>query len=134
MVITEKIVLDSYNGITFGEYSESSELVLFKEDLKTIFESNIDLELKYGIFNRLEDINTSPESYDDVDEFMEDIIENGFIICDMDSCLGTFESITGVSGEDEEEEVIVNVLRRNFMDNLGKLNYKICTEDYFEIV
>lgn len=86
----------------------------------------------------MEDANTLPETYESIDGMIEDILLDGeFIICDTDSCLSAYESITGISPLDENDEIvddIIDVLRKNFVDNLTKkLNYKIYTEDYTQI-
>ena len=64
-------VEQSDNDITFGKFNDCIEINTIKNAIKIINESDLDLNLKYGIFNRLEDINLGIEHCHTIEKFID---------------------------------------------------------------
>lgn len=131
MKLTEQHVDKAYNGITFGKFADHDEIKFLKDCLKRIKNSNINNELKYWIFNRLEDVNTSTDLYKYAIDFLEDELEYG-IVCEVDSWTEVCGEIAGknYNKNNVTDEILTSIVVNEFKKLGNDFPYDIISGDF----
>lgn len=106
-----------------NEYEEIS-IPKVKEIAKLIYDSELHIEFKYSIINRLKYDYEEPEYF--ADDFEE------IIFVDLDSCLDYYKIKTGqdyIDKKGNEKDDVEQVIKDGF-NCLKNFPYNIMTEDY----
>ena len=122
---------ESYNGITFDKFADHKGIIFLKQCLKTIYDSNINNELKYSIFIRFMDDSSSIELYNNAIDFLKAQLQYG-IVCEVDSWIEVCEEINGetIDIENVDDYFLTDIIINEFKKLGNNFPFDIISGDF----